>query len=119
MSASRDQSREVRHVDQVERANFVRDLAHAGKLDSARISAAAANDQFGMFPFRELFQIAVIDGLGFLGHAIRNDAISLAGKIQMKTMSKMPAVCQVQTENCVSRLNDSRVGFHVRLRTGM
>ncbi len=72
-SAACDQSGEVRHVHQEERADFVGNLAHAGEIDDARIGAAAADDQLGVFFLRQLFQIVVVDGLGFFGDAVGDD----------------------------------------------
>ena len=119
MHASRNQSGEMRHVDQVERADFVRDLPHAGKIDDSRIGAAAADDQLRPLLLGQLFQIVVVDGFGFLGHAIRNDAVSLAGKIQMMAVSKMSAVRQIESENGVARLQHRREGLHVGLGPGV
>ena len=45
MHATGNQSGEVRHVDQVERADFVGNLAHAGEVDDARIGAPATDDE--------------------------------------------------------------------------
>ena len=49
MRAAGNQSGKVRHVDQVDRADLVGDLPHAREIDHARISAAAADDQLGLF----------------------------------------------------------------------
>ena len=74
MHASGNQSGEMRHVDQVERADFVGDLPHAGKIDDARIGAAPADDQLRTLLLGQLLQFVVVDGFGFFGHAVRNDA---------------------------------------------
>ena len=119
MHAACNQSGKMRHVHQVKRANFVGNLPHAGKIDDARIRAAPADDQLRPLFFRQLFQVVVIDGLGFFGHAIRNDAISLAGKIQMMAVSQVSAVGQVESEDGIAGLQHRRVGFHVGLGSGM
>ena len=119
MRATRDQSREVRHVDEVERADFVRNLPHARKINNSRIRAAAADDQLGMLALGDLFEIVVVDRLGFFGHAVRNDLVGLAGKIQMMPVREMPAMRQVQAENRVARLQDRRIRRHVGLRPGV
>src|SRR6266704_1199883 len=103
-----DQASEVRHVDQVERTYFVRDLAHARKINDPRIGAAAADDQLRALFLCELLKIVVINDLSFLGHAIGNDAISFARKIQMMAMGEVSAMCQVQTEDSVTRLQHGR-----------
>ena len=119
MRAASNQPGEVRHVDEVERADFIGDLAHARKIDDARISAAAADDQLRMFSLRDLFQIVVVDGLGFFGDAVRNDLVRLAGKIQGMPVRQMTAMRQIQAENGVARLQDRGIRFHVGLRSGM
>src|SRR5271157_1952134 len=106
MRASSDQSGEVRHVNQVQRANFVGNLAHAREIDEPRIGAAAADDQLWPLALSDLLQIVVINGLGFLGHAVGNDLVGLAGKIQWMAVRQMPAVREVQSENGVSRFDD-------------
>ena len=119
MHAARNQSGEVRHVHQVERADFVGNLPHAREINDSRIGAAAADDHLGALFFGKLFQVVVIDGLGFLGHAVGNDAISLAGEIQVMPVSEVSAMRQVQTENGVAGLQHCGVGFHVGLRSGV
>ncbi len=52
MGAARHQSGEVRHVDQVERAHLVGNLAHAGEINGARIGAASAHDQLWALLYR-------------------------------------------------------------------
>jgi hypothetical protein len=66
MHASRNQSGEVRHIHEVKCAHFIGNLPHAGKIDDAGICAAPADDQLRPLFFRQLFQVVVIDGLGFL-----------------------------------------------------
>jgi hypothetical protein len=119
MRSARDQSREVRHVDQIERANFVRNLAHAGEIDDPRISAAAANNQLRALRRGDLFQIVVIDRLRFPGHAVRNDLVSLAGKIQRMPMREVAAMSQIQAKNRVAGLQHRRVSGLIGLRSGV
>ena len=119
MRAAGHESGKMRHVDEVERANFVGDLAHARKINGARIRAAAADDQLRALFLGKLLQFVVVDRLGFFGHAVRNDLVSLAGKIQMMPVREVPAVRQIQSENRIARLQHRGVGFHVGLRPGM
>ena len=119
MRSARHQSRKVRHVDQKQRANFIRNLPHAREIDDARIRASPANNQLRLFFLGKLLQLIVIDRLGFLGHAIRNDLVSLARKIQMMAVREMSAMRQIQAKNRVARLQNGRIGFHVRLRSRM
>ncbi len=117
MRASGNQSGEVRHVNQVERANFVGDLAHAREVDEARIGAASADDQLRLLALSDLLQIVVVDGLGFLRHAVGNDLVGLAGKVQRMTMREVSAMREVQSQNGVARLDDRGIGGHVGRRS--
>ena len=119
MDAASNQSGEMRHVDQEECAYFVGNLAHAREIDDARIGAASANDQFGTFFLRQFLEVVVIDGFGVLGHAVRNDAVSLAGKIEMMAVGKVSAMGQIQAQDGVARLQNRRESLHVGLRSGM
>src|SRR5215510_12744200 len=119
MSAAGNQAGEVRHVDQVQRADFIGDLAHAGEINDAWISAAAADDQLGTLALGDAFQFVVINGLGFLGDSIGDNFVSLSGKVQVMAVSKVATVRQVQAKNGVSRLEDSVVSAHIRLAAGM
>ena len=108
MHAAGNQSREVGHVHQIESADFVGDLAHAGEINNARISAAASDDQLGTFLLGHLFQVVVVDGFCFLGDAVRDHFVGLAGKIQMMAVGEMAAVREIQAEDGVSRLEHGR-----------
>jgi hypothetical protein len=114
--ATGHQTGKVRHVHQVDCSDLVGDLAHPGKINNPRVGAAAADDQLRAFLLGELFQVVVIDGFSFLGHAVGDNAIGLAGKIQMMTMSKVSAMSEVEAENGIPGLNNRRVRRHVRLR---
>ena len=74
---------------------------------------------FGRSLLGEFFQFVVVDGFGFLGHAVRNDLVRLAGKIQMMPVRKMPAMREIQPENGIARLQHRGVGLHVGLRSRM
>ena len=119
MRAAGDQSREMRHVDQKERADFVGDLAHAGEVDGARISAASANDQLRTLLLGQLFECIVVDRFRFFGHAVRNDLVGLAGKIEMMPVREVPAMRQVQAEDSVAGLQNGGISLHVGLRSRM
>ena len=97
MRSACHQSGEVRHIDQIERANFVRNLTHAGEVDDPRISAAAANNQLRALRRGDLFQVVVINRLRFPGHPIGNYFVSLAGEIKRMSMGEVTAVSEIQT----------------------
>src|SRR5271155_4866027 len=115
VSAARNQASEVRHVYQINCADFIGDLPHAREIDDARKSAPPADDHLRTLFFGKLFEVVVIDGLGFLGYSVWNNAIGLSGEVEMEAVRKVPAVGQIQTENGVPGLQHRGVRFHVGL----
>ena len=51
MHSRGDQSGKMRHIDQENRADGVRNLAETGKIDDPRIGAASRDDHFGLILF--------------------------------------------------------------------
>ena len=119
MYAPSNQPGEVCHVNQIEGANLVGDLAHTGKINNPRICAASSDDQLRFFLFRQLFEIVIINGLALFGDAVRDDSISFAGKIQMVSVGKVSAVGQIQSKDGIAGLQYGRICFHIRLRSGV
>src|SRR5579872_6923205 len=114
MRATRDESSEMRHVDEVDRVHLVGNLAHAREVDDAWIGAAPADDQLGTLALGKLLQFVVVDGLGLARNAVRNDLVGLAGEVQRMTMREVAAVSQVQAQYGVAWLDDRGVRGHVR-----
>src|SRR5947209_6265147 len=119
MNSSGHQSGKMSHVDQKESADLIRDLSHAREIDDSRIGAAPTNDELWALFFGEFLQIVVVDSFSFPRHAIGNDAVGLARKIQMMSVSEMAAMRQVEPKYGVARLQNRRISFHVGLRTRM
>ncbi len=63
MRAARNQAGDVRHVEDVSRANLVGDLAHAGEIPQPRIGAAAADDGLGLLALGDGLELVVVDEL--------------------------------------------------------
>src|SRR5437667_5067709 len=99
MNSAGNQPREMCHVDQIEGANFVGDLAHAGKINNPWICAASADDQLRFFLLRQLFEIVIVNGLALFRDTVRDNSISFAGEIQMVAVSKVSAVRQIQSKD--------------------
>src|SRR5208283_3550232 len=99
MRPARYQTGKVRHVHQVNRANLVGDLAHAGEINVPRIGAAATDNELWPLAFGDAFQIVIVDGLCFLGYTIGNDLVRFAGEVQRMAVGKMSSVREVQAED--------------------
>src|ERR1700733_16018818 len=119
MRAASDESSEVRHVDEVEGADFISNLAHACEINGTGIRAPSANDQFRTFLLGQLFEGVVVDGFRFLGDAVRNDLVSLPREIEMMAVREVAAVGKVEAENSIAGLQDGSIGLHVGLRSGV
>ena len=96
MRPTGDESGEVRHVDQVECADFVGNLAHAGEVDVAGIGTAASDDQFRVLLLGDTLEFVVVDGLGSPGDTVRDDLVGLARKVQRMAVRKMATMRQVR-----------------------
>ena len=90
-----------------------------GEVDESRIGAAAADDELWPLALGDSLQIVVIDGLGFLGHAVGNDLVGLAGKVQRMAVREVSAMREIQAKDGVAGLNDRGVGGHVGGRSRM
>ena len=119
MYAARDQAGNVRHIEDVECAHLVGNLAHAREIPQARVSAGAADDDLRLFLLGNLFHLVVIDGLGVAAHVIKRGAIELAAEAQSMTVREVTAVRKIEAENGVTRRENSRVGRSVGLRAGV
>src|SRR3954465_6529534 len=97
MRPARHESGEVRHVDQEKSTDLVSDVAHADEIDNPGIGASPADDQFRAFLLSQLLQFVVVNRLRLFGHAVRDDLVSLAGKVQMMAVRQMSAVREIES----------------------
>src|SRR5579872_5256215 len=119
MRAAGHESGKVCHVDEIISSNFVCNVTHPGEINRAGVRTAPADNQLRTFLLRKLFERVVVDGFGFLGDAIGDDLVGFAREIEMMPVREMPAVREVQAKNRVARLQNSRVGLHVGLRSSV
>ena len=99
MLAARDQSGDVRHVDEKKRADRVGDLPEPRKIEDARISRSAGCDHGRAHFLGLLRERVVIDLLRLLAHAVLGDLVKFAGKIRRMPMGEMAAVGQVHGQD--------------------
>ena len=92
MHAARDKARDVRHVEDVDRAHLVGNLSHAGKIPESRIGAAATDDGLGLLPLGNRLQLVVVDQLGIAPHLIKRRPVELAAEAEP---------CLLYTSRCV------------------
>ena len=119
MHAAGDEAGEVRHVDDEQRAHLVGDLAHAGKVEDARIGAAAADDDLRLFSHGNRLEFVVVDDFGVLADRVGDDLVELAGEVELVAVGEMAAVGEIEAEDGVAGLQDGHVGGGVGLRAGV
>ncbi len=119
MRAAGDEAGDVRHVEDVDRANLVGDLAHAGEIPQPRIGAAAADDGLGLFALGDGFELVVVDEFGVAAHLVERGPVKLAAEAELVTVGEVAAVGQVEAEDGVAGLQHRGIGRGIGLRTGV
>ena len=119
MDAAGDEAGEVGHVDDEQRAGLVGDVAHAGEVEDARIGAASADDDLGLFAQGDGFELVVVDGFGVFADVVGDDLVELAGEVELVAVGEVAAVGEVEAEDGVAGLEDGHVGGGVGLRAGV
>ncbi len=115
MRAARHQSCDMRHVEDVSRADLVGDLPHPRKIPQPRIRAASADNHLRLLALRNRFQLVVVDRLRIFAHRVERCAVQLAAETQLVPVRQVPAMRQVQSENRIAGLQHR----HVRRRIGL
>ena len=119
MNAAGDETGDVGHVEDVERADLVGDLAHAGEVPQSGIGAAAADDGLGLFAHGDGFKLVVVNELGVFADLIEGGPVEFAAEAESMTVGEVAAVSEVESEDGVAGLQDGRVGRGVGLRAGV
>ncbi len=64
------------------------------------------------------FEFVVVDGLGVLADLVADDAVELAGEVELVAVGEVSAVGEVEAEDGVAGIDDGHVGGGVGLRAG-
>ena len=115
MRPARDQARDMRHVEDVNRAHLVGNLPHPRKIPQPRIGARPADNRLRLLALRNRLQLVVVDHLRVAPHRVKRRPIQLPAEAQLVPMRQVPAVRQVQPQNRVARLQHR----HIRRRIGL
>ena len=110
-----DQSGDMRHVDEKNRANGIGNLPEPRKINRSRIGRRTCRDHDWAHVFRLFLERVVIDHLGFFIHAVMSDLIKFAGEICWMPVCEMAAVREVHGHNFVARFNRGEIDCHVCL----
>ena len=119
VQAGGNQSGEMRHVDQQDRAHGIADFAEALEVPGTRIGAAAGDDHFGLVLFGEARHAFEIDALVFLARLVRHHVVGLAGEVELVAVSQVAAVVEVEAHDDVAGRQHRGISRLVGLRTGV
>jgi hypothetical protein len=68
---------------------------------------------------RQPFELVVVDPLVVLAHAVGDDGVQLAGKVERVAMGQVSTVREVHPQDRVAGLQQREVHRHIRLGAGM
>ena len=119
MNPGGDESGNVRHVGDNGCTDRLPDRGEPLEVDYARVRARADHDHLGLMLVRKLLEFVVVDPLVVFAHAVRNDRVKLAGKIERVSVRQVAPVREVHPEDRIARLEQREVDGHVGLRAGM
>ena len=114
-----DQAGRVGHVHEQQRADFVRDFAHAFVVPFARIGRSAADDQFWLAFQRLALHGVVVDHARRLVELVAHGVEVFARHVDRRTVRKVAAVRQIESHEGVARLQHGEEYRHIGLRAGV
>src|SRR5260370_42507000 len=92
MNAGGDESGDMRHIHEKERANGLRGFGNALKIDDSGVGAGAGNDHFWLVLVGKAFNLVVIYAFVFLFHVLTDEFVHWAGAIQPMPTRKVAAM---------------------------
>ena len=114
-----DESRHVGHVHKQVGAHAVGDIAETLPVHHARIGRKTGHNHLRLVFFGQRLDLGVIDFTGAFVQTVLNGIVEFAGRTDMRTMSKMPAVGQAHTKNGVASLQQRQINRGIGLGAGM
>ena len=114
-----DEPCKVGHVDQEKRADLVANHSESRKIEMARISRAAGNDQLRPVLLRQSFDLVEVDQMIVLAHSILDSVEPFAGLGRRSPVSQVAARCQAEAHDRVAGLQQrehhSTIGLSPRV----
>ena len=109
----------VGHVDHQQRVHPVGYGPKPWEIYGPGVSAAPRHDQLGLAFPRQPLDLVVVYGLGFPVHAVRNEIVKLARKVDLGPVGQVPPVVQPHPHHRVAGFQQGEVGGHVGLGPAM
>ena len=114
VQTGRDQTCDVRHIDEQVSADLVRDLCELRKVDGTRISGSAGDDHLRLLLLGHFADSVVVD-IAVVVHAVGNDMVQQTGLVDRGAVGQVAAVVKAHAHNGVARLAECLIDRHVGL----
>ena len=119
MLATRDQTRDVCHVDHQQRAAAVRDVGEDLKIDRPGIGRRACHKELRMVAAHQILDLIVVDAAGLRVDAVADAVVVFAGEVHARAVGQVAAAGQIHAHERVAGLQQGGVDLQIRLRAGM
>ena len=119
MQSGCDGSRNVRNVGKHACADTASDLSDAFEVDDAWISRGAADEQLRPVLFGNPLQFVVIDLFSLFRNTVVGNFVTETGEVQRMTVSQMPTMREIHSEDLIAILNRRQINRHVCLRAAV
>ena len=116
MLPRRDEAREVRHVDEQERAGRVGDLTEAREIEDPRVRRRAGDDEPRMVLVREALELVVVEQLVLFADRVGDEVVELAREVHRRSVREVATLVEREPQHGVAGLQDRGVRGHVGLR---
>jgi hypothetical protein len=116
VDAGRDESGEMGHVAEKERADLVCDRSEAIGLDRPRVGGAPADDQLGPAFLRRREHLVEIDERRLAVDSVADEVVQLPREVDLEAVREVAAMVEPHGQHCVPGLEAAEVHGHVRLR---
>jgi len=118
VQAGGDQAGDVRHVDEEQCADLVRDGTETGEVEMAGVGREAGDDHLRLAFDRLRLERVVVDH-AVVGHAVLRRVVELAGEVDLGAVGQVAAMGQAHAEDGVTRLQQGQIHRSVGLRAGV
>ena len=119
VSPAGDEAGEVRHIDQVDGADLVGDVAELGPVGDPGVRRVPGDDQLRPVLMSEATHLVHVDHLGFGIEAVSDDVEQLPGEVDRGSVGEVPSLVESHPEDGVTGFDDGEIGSQVRLGSGV
>ncbi len=121
MRATRDQTGDMRGVDEEKRADLVGDRPERLEIDDPRVRRGSGDDHPRTFADREVADHAVVEHLGVVVDAVRDEVVHTPAEVDRRPVREVAALVEAHPHHLVAGLEQrhERGLIRVRARVGL